>query len=117
MRTYQNGHHGKQSYRFFRFGEEPIHPLEVPIAVHSQWDTMDFHERVNAAEFWIEFVTAGEIIFTQDTQTYTILPGMLFLARPGTTHHFSVGKKGFACKRSICLQGLCLETTLHSPAA
>ena len=107
------GNPGVQSYRFYKDpGSVSAMPLEVPIGVHSVWKKGDFHKRQGSNEFWIEFLTVGEILFTQNNVEHTVCAPAIFFTHKKTEYFFIVGKSNIICKRSLSLEGALLDTLL-----
>jgi AraC-like DNA-binding protein len=90
--------------------------LNLPIYVrhcgNSVWGAGVSIVREKSNIFGLEMVSAGTIEFTQDSRSYLVNPGDVFLLHKGRDHSYRTGPCGFAHKRFICLDGPLLPAML-----
>jgi AraC-like DNA-binding protein len=88
----------------------------LPLFVHSGGSSVWEHDvcirKRNCGDFFVEIITAGNLVLVQDGREYLIEPRMVFLNRLGADLTYQVGPAGFVHKRFVGIKGTMLESIL-----
>ena len=80
-------------------------PLLLKMAGYARWEKEESFSRAKSTDFFVEYVSHGDVHLIQDKKEYIIQPGEVYLLRKGSTHTYSVGPSGMLLKRFVQLGG------------
>jgi AraC-like DNA-binding protein len=87
-------------------------PVFAHIGGNSVWKKDVKIEKRNNPYFFVELVTAGNLLLIQNGKKFLVEPGMIFFNRLGASLTYSVGPAGFVHKRFAGMKGVMLESML-----
>lgn len=88
---------------------EFLYPVIVTLSGSGVWGENGRFRLLPCRRFSIELVTAGSMQFIQDRKEYEVEKGGVYILRPGSINEYGTGKKGFAHKRFVILEGRDLD--------
>jgi AraC-like DNA-binding protein len=84
-------------------------PVIISLSGSGTWGKDGRFRLLPCKRYAIELVTAGSMKFIQDGKEYEVEKGGAYFLRPGSISEYGNGKKGFAHKRFVILEGRDLD--------
>ena len=89
-------------------------PFLLKMAGYGQWLAGESYSRDPSTDFFVEYVSAGNVHLIQNKNEYLIQPGEVYFLRKGVSHCYSTGSANLVLKRFVQIDGSGIDHHLQT---